>query len=127
MSLHATGRARRGTPNAGPRSSRSRRRAPSSGHHVLEGRLAWVDPYGSRVVLRVDATNRRARRFVGETVTVDLAGTRFSAPDRDGDGRLSAADLLPGERVAVSVKLPRELERLPRVVAARSVLCHSFD
>jgi len=118
---------RRGVANAGPRRSAARRRAATSTHHVLEGRLAWIDGHGSRVVLRVDSANRRARRFVGTTVTVYLAGARVSAPDRDGDGRLSAADLLPGERVTVTAKLPRHLERTPGVLSARSVLCHSFD
>lgn len=69
----------------------------------------------------------RARRFVGSTVTVDLGGARLSAPDRNCDGELSAADLLPGERVSVGVTLPVGTDRLPEMVAARSVACASFE
>lgn len=76
------------------------------------------------MVLRVDTTNRRARAFRGRTVTVDLAAARIRAPDRDADGRNTAADLLPGERVTVRVNLPRRLPQLPRLVRAASLDAH---
>lgn len=117
----------RGVPNAGPRTSRSRPRAATVDRLILSGRLAWVDDRGELVVLRVERTNRRGRRFNGATVTVNLAGARMSTPDRNGDGERSAADLLPGERVSVAVTLPRFLDGLPRVVTARTCTCESFD
>lgn len=127
MTTHATPSLRGGVPNAGPHSSRPHRRAATVDHLVLTGRLAWVDHRGGMVVLRIEDTNRRGRRFKGATVTVNLAGARMSTPDRNGDGKRSAADLLPGERVSVGVKLPRHLDGLPRVVAARTCTCESFD
>ncbi len=96
-------------------------------HLVLSGRLAWVDQRGSLVVLRVEKTNRRGRRMKGATLTVNLANARMSTPDRNGDGERTAADLLPGERVSVAVTVPRHLDGLPRVVAARTCTCQSFD
>lgn len=117
----------RGIANAGPRTSRPRRKSRSVHRHSLTGPIAWVDPRASLVVLRVQHASRRARRFVGATVTVSLAGARVSAPDRDGDGVLTAADLLPGERITVAVTLPVDQVGLPPVVAARSALCESFD
>lgn len=125
MTSHAVP-ASRGIANAGPRASRSSRRARSLHRHTLSGPIAWVDPQASLVVLRVERASLRARRFVGATVTVNLTGARLSAPDRNGDGRLSAADLLPGERISVGVTLPVGADRLPRVIAARSVACASF-
>lgn len=116
----------RSIANAGPRASRPRRRARSAQRHTLTGPVAWVDADASLVVLRVERASLRARRFVGATVTVNLGGARLSAPDRNGDGELSAADLLPGERISVGVTLPVGADRLPRVVAARSVACASF-
>jgi hypothetical protein len=78
------------------------------------------------IVLRVEQATLRARRFVGATLTVDLTGARISAPDRNGDGELTAADLLPGERISIGVTLPVGADRLPRVIEARSVTCASF-
>jgi hypothetical protein len=113
--------------NAAPRASRSRRRRPrSTERHTLTGPVAWVDPHAALVVLRVERTSLRARRFMGATVTVDLSGARMSAPDRNRDGEVSAADLLPGERISVGVTLPVGVDRLPRVVAARTAVCASF-
>ncbi|MFA9272691.1 MAG: hypothetical protein ACEQSX_18465, partial [Baekduiaceae bacterium] len=95
-----------------------------SGTYALTGRVAWVEPKSELVVLRVDATNRRARAFRGQAVTVRLAGARLRAPDRDADGQRTAADLLPGERVTVRANLPRRLARVPQVVTASSLEAH---
>lgn len=127
MITYATTSLRRGVPNAGPHSSRARPRAATVDHLVLTGCLAWVDHRGGLVVLRIEDTNRRGRRFKGATVTVNLAGARMSTPDRNGDGERSAADLLPGERVSVGVTVARHLDGLPRVVVARTCVCDSFD
>lgn len=92
--------------------------------HALTGRVAWVEREGGLIVLRVDSTNRRARAFRGRTVTVDLSSARVRAPDRDADGRHTAADLLPGERVTVRVNLPRSLPQVPQLVRAASLDAH---
>lgn len=90
----------------------------------MTGRVAWVEPQGGLIVLRVDTTNRRARALRGRTLTVDLTRGRVRAPDRDQDGRRTAADLLPGERVTIRVNLPRRLERVPQTVTAASLDVH---
>jgi len=126
MSSHAVP-ASGGVANTGPRASRWPRRARSTHRHTLTGPVAWVDADVSLVVLCVERTSLRARRFVGATVTVSLAGARLSAPDCNGDGELTAGDLLPGERISIGVTLPMGADRLPRVICARSVACASFD
>ncbi len=117
-------RARRGVPNAGPSARRARRRPDRSTTYALTGRVAWVEPRGGLIVLRVDSTNRRARVLRGRTVTVDLTRARVRAPDRDQDGQHTAADLLPGERVTVRANLPRRLARVPQIVGAASLDVH---
>jgi hypothetical protein len=92
--------------------------------YALTGRVAWVERAGGLIVLRIDTTNRRARAFRGRTVTVDLGAARLRAPDRDADGRHTAADLLPGERVTVRVNLPRRLPQVPQLVRAASLEAH---
>jgi hypothetical protein len=92
--------------------------------YALTGRVAWVERAGGLIVLRIDTTNRRARAFRGRTVTVDLGAARLRAPDRDADGRRTAADLLPGERVTVRVNLPRRLPQVPQLVRAASLEAH---
>lgn len=117
-------RARRGVPNAGPSARAPRRRPDRSATYALTGRVAWVEPEGGLIVLRVDTTNRRARILRGRTLTVDLSRARLRAPDRDEDGRRTAADLLPGERVTVRTNLPRRLPWVPQVVSAASLDVH---
>lgn len=87
--------------------------------YVLAGPIRWVEPDGSRAVLRVDAAGGRARRFCGRSVTLDLDRSRVASlvsDDRDG------ADLRPGTVVTVKARLPRRLEDLPSVLCPRSVL-----
>lgn len=121
--MHARPAGRR-VPNAGPprRSSRRGADANKSRSYSLTGPLAWLDRDGRFGVVRVEHTNRRGRAFLGRTVTVDFAGARVSAPDRDADGIKTSRDLLPGERVSVRVNLDRRLQTLPGVVAARAVI-----
>jgi hypothetical protein len=85
--------------------------------YVLAGPIRWVEPDGSRAVLRVDAAGGRARRFCGRSVTLDLDHSRVASIDPDRDGGLRA-----GEMVTVKARLPRRLDDLPSVLAPRSVL-----
>ncbi len=99
-------------PNRGGGSARRR---PPQGRvtYVLEGQLRFVDREGARAALCVEGGNAAGRRFVGRTVTLDLRGARVAAADRDGDGAVSAADLLTGDRVSVVVRLARGLAEPP--------------
>ena len=105
-------------PNRG--GGRSRRRpALDRATYVLEGPLRFVDRRGQRVVLRIEDGNAPARRFMGRTVTLDLGAARISTADRNADGVITPDDLIAGERVVVSLRLPRRLERLPELLAVR--------
>jgi len=98
------------------------RRRAGQAVYVLSGPLAWVERGARLAVLRVHETNRRARRFQGRTVTVELGGARLHGPDPDADGRRTVADLVPGEHVEVRVALPRRLAAVPELVSARAVV-----
>jgi len=52
-------------------------------------------------------------------VTLDLATARVSVADRDADGTRSPADLLAGERVVASLRLPRRLDEPPELLPVR--------
>ena len=97
------------------------RRRPAAGRvtHVLEGPLRFVDRRGGRAALQVEDGNAAGRRFVGRTVTLDLATTRLGVPDRDLDGTISASDLVAGERVSVTLRLPRGLAEPPALLDVR--------
>ena len=111
-------RARGLVPNRG--GGQTRRREPvGRATYVLEGPLRFVDRQGSRAALMVEGGNGCGRRFVGETVTLDLAAARIAAADRNLDGDISPADLLAGERVIVYLRLPRRLAALPELLAVR--------
>jgi len=69
--------------------------------------------------MRVEDGNALGRRFVGQTVTLDLSATQLAAADRDGDGAITPSDLLSGERVSVSVRLARDAEALPTLLEVR--------
>jgi hypothetical protein len=117
-------RQRRGIPNAGPASRSARVEREGSRPYDLTGRLAWIERDARLAVVRVQDTNRRGRAFRGRTVTVDLSQARVSVPDRDADGRHTATDLVPGERVTVRALLARKLVEPPRTVVARLVTAH---
>jgi hypothetical protein len=114
-----------GTPNRGPRRD-ARRAGTGNATYVMSGPLARIEREAGVLVLRVDAGNRRARRLLGRTLTVDADGARVSAPDRDADGAVTVSDLLPGERVTVRALLPRRPERLPDLIPARVVSTHEW-
>ena len=87
--------------------------------YVFAGPIRWVEPDGSRAVLRVDAAGGRARRFCGQSVTLDLDRSQVAAIDPDHD---DGQGLQPGTVVTVKARLPRRLEDLPSVLAPRRVL-----
>jgi hypothetical protein len=86
--------------------------------YVLAGPLRWVEPDGTRAVLRVDAAGGRARRFCGRSVTLELGDTRIAPVDPSlGDCRLQA-----GQMVTVKARLPRRLDDLPSVLSPQRLL-----
>jgi len=87
--------------------------------YVLEGPLRFVDRRSARAALRVERGNAAGRRLVGETVTLDLEAAQISVADRDADGTLTAADLLAGERVVATMRLPRRLDGPPALLPVR--------
>ena len=87
--------------------------------YVFAGPIRWVEPDGSRAVLRVDAAGGRARRFCGQSVTLDLDRSQVAAMDPDHD---DGSGLKAGTMVTVKARLPRRLEDLPSVLAPRRVL-----
>ncbi len=97
------------------------RRQPRLGRatYVLEGRLRFVDRPSRRAALRVEGGNSAGRQLLGATVTLDLAAARVSVPDRDEDGTRSAADLVAGERVVATLRLPRRLDAPPELLRVR--------
>ena len=57
----------------------------------------------------VGGGNAKVRKggFVGETVAFDVTAAKLRVADTDGDGALTAADLVEGDKVVVQAKLPR--------------------
>ncbi len=103
-----------------PQRDAKRRRAPSD--HVavvLTGGLRFVDRGGQVVAMTVREASSAGRRLVGATVTLDLGRARLAAPDRNADGLVSPEDLLPGDQVRVTARLPRSPEPVPPVIAVR--------
>lgn len=107
-------------PNRGGGPSRYRA-AEGRGTCVLSGPLRFVDRRGKRAAMRVEDGNALGRRFVGQTVTLDLSAAQIGAADRDGDGAITPSDLLSGERVSVSVRLARDADALPALLEVRRV------
>lgn len=103
-------------PNRG--GERSPRRATGrTASFVFSGALRWVERDGSCAVLLVADANALGRRLIGQTLTLDLTATSIVTPDRDGDGRRSGRDLLPGEQVTIKARLPRATVSAASVVA----------
>jgi hypothetical protein len=92
-------------PNRGGERT-SPRGAAESASYVLSGPLRWIERDGSRAALLVAEANAPGRRLIGQTLTLDLETTAIRTADRNGDGRRSATDLLPGEHVTVKARLP---------------------
>ena len=102
-----------------PQRADKRRRAPSDQVAVvLTGALRFVDHGGQAVAMTVREASSAGRRLVGATITLDLCRARLAAPDRNADGIVSPEDLLPGDRVRVTARLPRS-EPAPPVIAVR--------
>ncbi len=97
------------------------RRRPALGRatYVLEGPLRFVDRHGARAALRVEDGNGAGRQFLGRTVTLDLSAAHVSVADRDADGTISLADLVAGERVVATLRLPRRLAEPPELLRVR--------
>ena len=57
----------------------------------------------------VSGGNAKVRKggFVGETVAFDVTAAKLRVADTDGDGAVTAADLVEGDKVVVQAKLPR--------------------
>ena len=98
------------------------RRAPSAVPVVLSGTLRWVEREGGHAALLVHRGTGVARRLTGQTLSLDLAATAVRTADRDGDGRRSATDLLPGDVVTIKARLPRGLSSPPAVIAPRRLI-----
>jgi hypothetical protein len=107
----------------GRREPRRRRRRPPSDHAscVLTGAVQFVDGGARWVTIGVRDASSVGRRLIGSTVTLDLDGARLTVADRNGDGLLSARDLLPGDAIRVSVRLPRAAAHAPGMLRARRV------
>ncbi len=105
-------------PNHGGGPAR-RRPALDRVSFVLKGRLRFVDRRGARAALRVDDGNAAGRRFLGRTVTLDLADAQVSVADRDADGTISHSDLVAGDQVVVTLRLSRHLAEPPELLPVR--------
>jgi hypothetical protein len=59
--------------------------------------------------IQVLAGNAHARKggFVGETITVDLAGAKLVVADTNGDGTLDVTDVKDGDRVLVQARIAK--------------------
>jgi hypothetical protein len=113
-------RALRGlAPNRGDGAPRRRRPPQRRATYRLSGTLRWVDVSGQTAVLMVQDANSAGRRLKGRTVTLDLRDARLDTLDRDRDGRRTGLDLLPGEAVTVTARLPRDLPAPPAEVPVR--------
>jgi hypothetical protein len=119
-----TTRSRGLVPNRGGGPAAARRPPADRATYRLTGPLRWVDRDGGVAALLVHRANAAGRHLAGRTVTLDLSATAFSAADRNGDGRRSGLDLLPGEAVTVTARLPRALADLPGVLPARRLATH---
>jgi hypothetical protein len=75
----------------------------------LRGGVVSVDPTAHTVVVQVKKANhgRRGRALVGQSITVDLSGTRVRVPDSNGDGKRSIDDIAAGDAAELRVRLPR--------------------
>jgi hypothetical protein len=97
-------------PRAAPRRTARRTGSP--------GRCAGSTRRGRRRAPRARSELGRAAVH-GADGDARLRTTRISAADRNGDGQRTGHDLLPGEPVTVTARLPRGLAELPALVPAR--------
>ena len=89
-----------GTSNAGPEAHTPGRKHNPTVSYDVEGAVRWydADATSARVVVHVDTANGHAGRFMDQDVTFALAADT-DVPD----------GLLPGARVRVRARMPREL------------------
>lgn len=98
------GRRLGGVPNLGGQPTVPRRE-PEAQRAVLKGTLRWVERDARRAALQVRDASAAGRQLIGRTLTLDLSAASVRSDDRDGDGRRTAADLLPGDDVTVKVRI----------------------
>jgi hypothetical protein len=113
--------------HSGPRPRADRQRRPPSDQVacVLSGALRFVDDGSRFAAMTVREATSAGRRLVGMTVTIDLGRARLTAPDRNEDGTISLKDLLPGDRVRVTARVPRSPEKAPPVIAVRRMSAYA--
>lgn len=61
-------------------------------------------------VVTVNHGNRHVKKagFVGQDVTFDLSATKLVVADTNGDGSLTAEDVVTDDRVVVQARLPKQ-------------------
>ena len=86
--------------------------------------VSWVFEGGWHIdgTVTVGHGNSRVRKggYVGQIVAFDLTSAKLRVADTNGDGAITAADLLEGDKVVVKAKLPRDPG--PQPFAARMVV-----
>ncbi len=110
---------RGGRPNAGPSTRSARPRRSPRADFRFRGRIVRVRPEEDLVVLRVLGGNTRARRHLGRDLRLALGAARLVAADRDGDGRLTIADLRERDIAVACVRLDGDLDATAPVPVRR--------
>jgi hypothetical protein len=114
MSANFTNPNRSGRSHVGTGPRHTARSSNPLVNYEMSGTVRWLDVDLERMVLGVEGTDGHAGAFLGRDVTVDLEMARVHGASLDG--------LLPGTRVRVKLRLPRDLgAELPDLVAAYSV------
>jgi len=84
---------------------------------MLSGTLRWVERVGDPAALLVERGKAAGRRLSGRTLTLALAATAIRTVDRDGDGRRTVADLLPGDAVTVKARRAPDARAMDLLIA----------
>ncbi len=114
------GAVRTGRPNAGPARRSRGRSVERRAAFTLVGPALRVDSTAGLLELAVQGGGRPGP-FAGRRVQVRVGG-RLRADDVDGDGRITLADVRPGDLVAVRTRVARGHARLaPELVDAARV------
>jgi hypothetical protein len=72
----------------------------------FQGSVTAIDATAETASVKVKKGNRASRRFVGDTVDLDVSDTRVEVDDVSGDGAAGLADVSTGDRVLVHVRVP---------------------
>jgi hypothetical protein len=99
-----------GRPNAGPSTRSARRERSPRADFRFRGQIMRVRADENLVVLRVLGGNARARRHLGRDLLLALGAARLVAADRNGDGRLTIADLRERELALACVRVESDVE-----------------